>query len=83
MSNTHTLVGLVVRFWEVADGVLRPYAAMITESQAEDPRLGKDEVLLTIICPLTAGKATGVVPHHTTVNRSDTPREGFWTEIVR
>jgi len=81
MSNT--LVGMVVRFWEVADGVLRPYAAIVTESQAEDPKLGEDEVLLTLVCPLTAGNATGVLPHHTTITRSNTPRAGFWTEIVQ
>jgi len=78
-----TLVGIMVRYWEMADGILRPYAATITESQAEDPSLGDGVVLLTLTCPLTAGNGTGIQPHHEPVPRSDTPREGHWTEIVR
>ncbi len=75
-----TLVGIHVRFWELDDDVLRPYAATITESQAEDPRLGEGVVNLTLFCSTSIG--SGVV-QQPCVPHSDTPKHGHWTEIPR
>lgn len=75
-----SLVGLVVHYWDLYDDVLRPYAAIVTESKAEDPRFRKNVVHLTCFCPTNSG--TGIV-QETFVPYSIVPKAKHWTKVPR
>lgn len=76
--NANTLVGLVVHYWDVDnDDRLRPYAAIVTDSQLEDESLNFNEVHLTQFCGGPAMVPTFHVAH------SKQPKKGCWTEIPR